>query len=109
VELLGVVFREVRDLPGVTDVISEPAREEPAEEARRHTDATRVRFGIVGAARIAPRAIVRPAADEPEAEVIAVAARDLERAHGSRQGTRFPGRMGRTLNCSLTQASTPSI
>ena len=61
-------------------MISEPAREEPAEEPRRHTDATRVRFGIVGAARIAPRAIVRPAVDEPEAEVIAVAARDLERA-----------------------------
>jgi predicted dehydrogenase len=61
-------------------VISEPTHEESTEKAPRHTDRTRVRFGILGAARIAPFAIVKPAADEPEAEVIAVAARELERA-----------------------------
>jgi predicted dehydrogenase len=35
-----------------------------------------VRFGILGAARIAPVALVRPARDHPEASVDAVAARD---------------------------------
>ncbi|MGO8873800.1 MAG: Gfo/Idh/MocA family protein [Acidimicrobiales bacterium] len=39
-----------------------------------------VRFGILGAARIAPAALVRPAASEPEAAVVAVAARDRHRA-----------------------------
>ena len=41
---------------------------------------TKIRFGILGAARIAPVAMVKPAAEESEAEVTAVAARDLERA-----------------------------
>jgi predicted dehydrogenase len=41
---------------------------------------TKIRFGILGAARIAPVAMVKPAAEESEAEVAAVAARDLERA-----------------------------
>jgi predicted dehydrogenase len=41
---------------------------------------TKIRFGILGAARIAPVAMVKPAAEEPEAEVTAIAARDLERA-----------------------------
>lgn len=39
-----------------------------------------IRIGILGAARIAPAAIVRPARDSEEAEVVAVAARDPERA-----------------------------
>lgn len=59
--------------------MSEPIHEESADTGRRHT-ATRVRVGILGAARIAPIALVRPAADETEAEVTAIAARDLERA-----------------------------
>lgn len=59
---------------------SKPAHEESAEKARRQTDTTRVRIGILGAARIAPRAMVKPAAEEPEAEVIAIAARDFDRA-----------------------------
>jgi predicted dehydrogenase len=59
--------------------VSEPIHEESAETGRRHT-ATRVRVGILGAARIAPIALVKPAADETEAEVTAIAARDLERA-----------------------------
>ncbi|MFN8035535.1 MAG: Gfo/Idh/MocA family oxidoreductase [Acidimicrobiia bacterium] len=39
-----------------------------------------VRFGILGAARIAPTALVRPARAVDDAEVVAVAARDPERA-----------------------------
>jgi predicted dehydrogenase len=39
-----------------------------------------VRIGILGAARIAPMALVRPARAVPEAEVAAVAARDRSRA-----------------------------
>jgi predicted dehydrogenase len=39
-----------------------------------------VRIGILGAARIAPAAIVRPAGNSGEAEVVAVAARDPQRA-----------------------------
>ncbi len=61
-------------------MVSEPTHKESAEKVPRHTDRTRVRLGILGAARIAPIAIVKPAADESEAEVAAVAARDLERA-----------------------------
>jgi predicted dehydrogenase len=41
---------------------------------------TRLRIGILGAARIAPLALVRPARLVPEVEVAAVAARDADRA-----------------------------
>jgi predicted dehydrogenase len=41
---------------------------------------TPLRLGILGAARIAPMALVRPATHVPEATVLAVAARDPERA-----------------------------
>jgi predicted dehydrogenase len=47
-----------------------------------------LRIGILGAARIAPMALVRPARRVPEAEVVAVAARDPERAR------RFAARHG---------------
>src|SRR5438093_10632779 len=47
-----------------------------------------LRFGILGAARIAPMALVRPARRVPEATVLAVAARDPERAR------RFASRHG---------------
>jgi predicted dehydrogenase len=40
----------------------------------------RVRIGVLGAARIAPSALIRPAASDPEAMVVAVAARDQRRA-----------------------------
>src|SRR5207249_3625104 len=40
----------------------------------------RVRFGTLGAAKITPAALVRPARQLDEAEVVAVAARDRERA-----------------------------
>ena len=39
-----------------------------------------LRIGILGAARIAPMALIRPAREVPEAEVVAVAARDPSRA-----------------------------
>ena len=61
-------------------MISKPSHEESTEKVPSHTDGTRVRFGILGAARIAPIAMVKPAADWSEAEVAAIAARDLERA-----------------------------
>ena len=41
---------------------------------------TEVRFGVLGAARIAPSALIRPAAANPEATVEMVAARDPSRA-----------------------------
>ncbi|MEV7038815.1 Gfo/Idh/MocA family oxidoreductase [Amycolatopsis sp. NPDC051061] len=39
-----------------------------------------LRIGILGAARIAPAALVKPASSRPEVDVVAVAARSLERA-----------------------------
>jgi predicted dehydrogenase len=48
----------------------------------------RLRIGTLGAARIAPMALVRPARSVPEAAVVAVAARDEERAR------RFAARHG---------------
>src|SRR3954454_8917608 len=42
--------------------------------------ATPVRFGILGAARIAPTALIRPARHVADAEVVAVAARDRDKA-----------------------------
>ena len=39
-----------------------------------------VRFGVLGAARIAPAALLRPAAADPEVSVTVVAARDKDRA-----------------------------
>src|SRR5271168_2001288 len=39
-----------------------------------------LRFGILGAARIAPQALIKPAQDSSDAEVIAIAARDPARA-----------------------------
>jgi predicted dehydrogenase len=42
---------------------------------------TKVRFGVLGAARIAPAALVAPAKSVEEAEVVALAARDPKRAY----------------------------
>lgn len=41
-----------------------------------------INFGILGAANIAPKALVYPCASEPGAHLTCVAARDLERAEG---------------------------
>jgi predicted dehydrogenase len=72
----------MRSEPKVTcavELIDGGLEEKGAETATRHTD-PRVRLGILGAARIAPIAVVKPTAEEPEAEVTVIAARDLERA-----------------------------
>lgn len=39
-----------------------------------------IRFGVLGAARIVPKALLQPAREIPEAEVVAIAARDPARA-----------------------------
>ena len=51
---------------------------------------TTVRFGILGAARIAPAALIRPATSNPEVTVEAVAARDPVRAAGYATRHRIP-------------------
>ena len=86
--------------------MSEPIQGANAEKALRHTQRARVRFGILGAARIAPIAMVKPAAEESEAEVTAVAAREIERARRFATNTESPPRTARTRSCSRTQAST---
>jgi predicted dehydrogenase len=43
-------------------------------------DVARVNLGILGAARIAPAALIRPARDVADARIVAVAARDANRA-----------------------------
>ena len=53
------------------------------------------RIGILGAARIAPMALVRPAREVPEAQVVAVAARD-------------PARAARFARSTASRACTPS-
>ena len=52
--------------------------------------ATPIRFGVLGAARIAPAALVRPAGDNPEVTVEAVAARDAGRAEDFARRHRVP-------------------
>ena len=51
-----------------------PPKCEPA------TDSAPIKFGILGAANIAPNALILPARCHPEAEIYAVAARSLEKA-----------------------------
>ncbi|MDH3213454.1 MAG: Gfo/Idh/MocA family oxidoreductase [Myxococcales bacterium] len=51
---------------------------------------TPLRIGILGAARIAPMALIRPARQVPEAEVAAVAARDEARARSFASKQRIP-------------------
>jgi len=49
-----------------------------------------IRFGILGAAKIAPTALVQPAAQMPEVEVVAIAARDSARARKFAKAHRIP-------------------
>lgn len=56
----------------------EPARDSPAPLGAAVTST--LRFGILGAARIAPLALIRPVAKIDSAEVTRVAARDRQRA-----------------------------
>ncbi|GJE97739.1 Gfo/Idh/MocA family oxidoreductase [Phanerochaete sordida] len=46
----------------------------------KSTEASVIRFGILGAAKIAPTAFIKPALSHPEVVVYAVAARNLEKA-----------------------------
>ncbi len=52
--------------------------------------ATPIRFGVLGAARIAPAALIRPSRDNPEVTIEAVAARDTARARGFAGRHRIP-------------------
>ncbi|HZT64555.1 MAG TPA: Gfo/Idh/MocA family oxidoreductase [Acidimicrobiales bacterium] len=56
----------------------------------RDQDGAPVRFGILGAARIAPSALVKPARSSPEAECRAVAARHRPRAEAFARRQRIP-------------------
>jgi len=51
-----------------------------ATDTERGSGAREVRFGVLGAARITPAALLRPAKGNAEARVVCVAARDRERA-----------------------------
>lgn len=55
-------------------------------------DTSKVRIGVLGAARIAPSALIAPARDSDAAEVVAVAARDAARAraYASKHGIAKP-------------------
>lgn len=53
-----------------------------------------VRIGVLGAARIAPLALIRPARENPRAAVTAVAARDLARAEHFAQRHGIPSAYG---------------
>jgi predicted dehydrogenase len=44
-----------------------------------------LRIGLIGASRVATYAVIAPARDEPRADVVAVAARDMARAEGYAQ------------------------
>ena len=56
-----------------------------------------VRIGVLGAARIAPAAVIRPARETDEAEVVAIAARTAAGPTSSRRSTAC-------RRCSLTTA-----
>jgi predicted dehydrogenase len=64
-----------------------------------------LRFGILGAARIAPEAIVKPAIDLPEVEISAIAARDPARA----KEFAAAHRINRVLNSYQELVSDPAI
>jgi hypothetical protein len=102
---VGIVFPEVHR-SSRSDLLSEPIHGEGAEKALRHTQRARVRFGILGAARIAPIAMVNPAAEESEAEVLAVAARDLERARRFAAKHKIPTAYGSYVRLLADQTST---
>lgn len=70
------MFPEMR-----TEPLAEPAALDPAPELRYQADMTRpLRFGILGAAKIAPAALVQPVRLGSEATIEVIAARDEARA-----------------------------
>jgi predicted dehydrogenase len=60
----------------LSPVVGEP----PERDVSGNDSSGSIRMGVLGAARIAPAALIRPAASDPEAAVVAVAAREQERA-----------------------------
>ncbi len=75
-------FYEMRRFTGTVGATGPglPASRDSWYEDRVMGEASPLRIGILGAARIAPMALVRPARQVPEASVVAVAARDPARA-----------------------------
>jgi len=59
-------------------------------------EAAPLRIGILGAARIAPSALIKPAKGNVEVVVAAVAARDASRAQALLRNTASPGCMKAT-------------
>jgi hypothetical protein len=57
-------------------------------------DSNPIRFGILGAANIAPLALIDPARNHPEAIVLAVAARDKNRAEAFAKKHKIPKNYG---------------
>ena len=60
------------------------------DDRRAVSDPGALRIGILGAARIAPMALVRPAREVPEASVLAVAARDPGKARAFARKQEIP-------------------
>ena len=56
-----------------------------------------LRLGILGAAKIAPKALIAPASLSRRAEVVAIAARDPERAESRGSPQRCPSRATRAI------------
>jgi len=54
----------------------------------------KMRIGLLGASRIAPRAIIQPAADHPDAMITAVGARDLAKAEAYAAEHGIPAAVG---------------
>ena len=78
------------------------------------TDGAPIKFGILGAAKIAPAALISPAKSHPEVVVYAVAARDKQRAttYAKKHGIPnvYGGPTGYQGECSALQRSLqPSI
>src|SRR5262249_18024862 len=66
--------------PGAQPCACPRCRPPPAVIRPEPMTTDKIRMGILGAARIAPMALVAPARSVPEVEIAAVAARDFGRA-----------------------------
>ena len=78
-------------------------------EGREEDDGRMLKIGVLGAAKIAPGALIKPARRTGRAEVVAVAARDVDRAWRVRQEEQDPARCWTpTRRCWPIPRSTPS-
>src|SRR4051812_17260242 len=67
----------------------------PSRKGRRRRKLPHMmRIGLLGASRIAPRAIIQPAADHPDAEIVAVGARDPAKAEAYAAEHGIPAAVG---------------